>query len=73
MTVDLVKDNGDWIVKSSDAGGTGGLTRGSGAGVAMPNVKDIWIFLWLLTRHLQVYGIISHEVMPHRSRHIQVI
>ncbi|MEM2760361.1 MAG: hypothetical protein QXU32_05905 [Nitrososphaerales archaeon] len=46
MTVDLVKSNGGWIIKSSDAGGGGGgLTRGSGAGVAIPSSKDVVEFL----------------------------
>ncbi len=51
MTADLVKDNGGWIIKSSDAGsGGGGLTRGSGAGIAMPSAKDAMDFVMAIDR-----------------------
>lgn len=50
MAVDLVKDNGGWTIKSSDAGGKGGLTRGSTAGVAMPSNKDAMDFLMAIDR-----------------------
>jgi len=43
-------DSGGWILKSSDAGGTGGLTRGSGAGVAIPSVSDTLEFLMAIDR-----------------------
>ncbi len=47
MAVDLMKVEGGWIIKCSDAGGSsgGGLTRGSGAGVAIPSAKDVPEFL----------------------------
>jgi hypothetical protein len=45
MAVDIMKADSGWIIKSSDAGSTGGLTRGSSAGVAMPGVKDVMEFL----------------------------
>ena len=45
MAVDIVKADSGWVIKSSDAGSTGGLTRGSGAGVAMPSAKDLMEFL----------------------------
>lgn len=51
MTADLVKDNGGWIIKSSDAGsGGGGLTGGSGAGIAMPSAKDAMDFVMAIDR-----------------------
>lgn len=50
MAADLVKDNGGWIIKSSDAGSKGGLTRGSGAGVAIPSAKDAIDFLTAIDR-----------------------
>lgn len=51
MTAELVKDNGGWIIKSSDAGGSGGgLTRGSTAGVAIPSAKDAMDFLMAIDR-----------------------
>jgi len=46
----IAADNEGWIVKSSDAGGTGGLTRGSGAGVAMPSVSDTLDFLMAIDK-----------------------
>jgi len=46
----IAPDNEGWIVKSSDAGGTGGLTRGSGAGVAMPSVSDTLDFLMAIDK-----------------------
>ena len=45
MAVDIVKADGSWVIKSSDAGSTGGLTRGSAAGVAIPGAKDVMEFL----------------------------
>lgn len=45
MAVDLLKADGGWIIKCSDAGSTGGLTRGSGAGVSIPSSKDVMEFL----------------------------
>ncbi|MBI5133479.1 MAG: hypothetical protein HZA83_02085 [Thaumarchaeota archaeon] len=45
MTADLVKSNGGWVIRSNDAGSTGGLTRGSGAGVEIPSAKDVMDFL----------------------------
>ena len=45
MAADIMKDDGGWVIKSSDAGSTGGLTRGSGAGVAIPGAKDVIEFL----------------------------
>ena len=51
MTADLVKDNGGWIIKSSDAGsGGGGLTGGSGAGIALPSAKDVMDFVMAIDR-----------------------
>ncbi|MFQ5940524.1 MAG: hypothetical protein ACE5KA_02340 [Nitrososphaerales archaeon] len=50
MVSGLVKDNGGWIIKSSDAGSTGGLTRGSGAGVAIPSSKDAMEFLMAIDK-----------------------
>jgi len=50
MTADLVKDNSGWIIKSSDAGSTGGLTRGSGAGIEIPSAKDAMDFLMAIDR-----------------------
>ncbi|MFQ5970278.1 MAG: hypothetical protein ACE5J2_07290 [Nitrososphaerales archaeon] len=45
MTVDIVQDVSGWLIKSSDAGGAAGLTRGSGAGVSIPSAKDMSEFL----------------------------
>ena len=45
MAVDLVKADGGWVIKCSDAGSVGGLTRGSGAGVTIPSAKDVIDFL----------------------------
>ena len=45
MAVDIVKADGGWVIKSSDAGSTGGLTRGSGAGVTISSAKDVMEFL----------------------------
>jgi hypothetical protein len=45
MAVDIVKADGGWILRSSDSGSSGGLTKGSGAGVSIPNAKDVVEFL----------------------------
>ncbi|MFQ5920815.1 MAG: hypothetical protein ACE5JV_02225 [Nitrososphaerales archaeon] len=45
MTVDLMKSDGGWTIKSSDAGSIGGLTRGSAGGVDIPGSKDVPDFL----------------------------
>ncbi len=45
MAVDIVKADGGWVIKSGDAGSTGGLTRGSTAGVAIAGPKDVVEFL----------------------------
>lgn len=51
MAVDLVKSNGGWIIRSSDAGGAGGgLTRGSGAGVSIPSAKDAIDFVMAIDK-----------------------
>ena len=50
MTADLVKSNGGWVIRSSDSGSTGGLTRGSGAGVEIPSAKDAMDFLTAIAR-----------------------
>jgi len=50
MAVDIVKADAGWVIKSSDAGSTGGLTRGSGAGVAIPSAKDLMEFLTAVDR-----------------------
>ncbi len=45
MGVDIVKADSGWVIKSSDAGSIGGLTRGSSAGVAISSAKDVIEFL----------------------------
>lgn len=50
MATDILKADGGWIIKSSDAGGAGGLTRGSGAGVAISSAKDVIEFLTAVDR-----------------------
>lgn len=45
MAVDIKKADGGWILRSSDAGSSGGLTKGSGAGVSIPSSKDVVEFL----------------------------
>ncbi len=50
MGVDIVKADSGWIIKSSDAGGIGGLTRGSSAGVAISGAKDVMEFLTAVDR-----------------------
>ena len=50
MGVDIVKAEGGWIIKSGDAGSTGGLTRGSSAGVAIAGSKDVMEFLTAVDR-----------------------
>jgi hypothetical protein len=50
MAADILKDNGGWVIKCSDAGGVGGLTKGSGAGVSIPSSKDVIEFLTAVTQ-----------------------
>ena len=50
MTADLIKDKGGWIIKSSDAGSTGGLTGGSRAGVVIRGGNDAMDFLMAIDR-----------------------
>jgi hypothetical protein len=52
MAVDIMKDGSGWIIKSSDAGSTGGLTKGSGAGVSIPSSNDVTEFLAAIDRAL---------------------
>jgi len=38
------------MIRSSDAGSSGGLTRGSGAGVAIPSARDTGDFLMAIDK-----------------------
>ena len=45
MAVNILKADVGWILRSSDSGSSGGLTKGSGAGVSIPSSKDVVEFL----------------------------